>query len=55
MVKPRQEHWVAAKHVLIYLRGIMEYGLSYLGDGEVKMQGYSDLDWAGNVADKKST
>jgi hypothetical protein len=37
MVDPRQEHWVATKHVLRYLRGIMEYGLRYLGDGEVKL------------------
>jgi len=41
--------------VLKYLRGIMEYGLRYLGDGEVKMQGYSNSDWANNVANKKST
>jgi hypothetical protein len=44
MVEPRQEPWVATKHVLRYLRGMMEYGLRYLRDGEVKMQGYSDLD-----------
>jgi hypothetical protein len=55
MVEPRQAHWVAAKHVLRYLRGIVEYGLRYLGDGEVKLQGYTNLDWAGNAADRKST
>jgi hypothetical protein len=27
IVEPRQEHWIAAKHVLGYLRGIVEYGL----------------------------
>jgi hypothetical protein len=48
-------HWVAAKHVLRYLRGTVEYGLSYIqGDG-VKLVGYSDVDWAGNTVDKKST
>jgi hypothetical protein len=55
MVELRQEHWVATKHVLKYLRGIVEYGLRYLGDGEVKLQGYSDLDWAGSAIDRKST
>jgi hypothetical protein len=44
MVELRQEHWVVAKHVLMYLRGIMEYGPRYLGDGEVKLQGYSNFD-----------
>jgi hypothetical protein len=55
MVEPRQEHWVVAKHVLRYLRGIVEYGLSYLGDGEGKMQGYSNSNWAGNATDRKTT
>jgi hypothetical protein len=38
-----------------YLRGTVEYGLRYLGDGEVKLQGYSDSDWAGSATDRKST
>lgn len=33
----------------------MEYGTRYLGDGEMKLQGYIDSDSAGSVADKKST
>jgi hypothetical protein len=53
MVEPRQEHWVATKHVLGYLRGAMEYGLRYLGDGEMKLQGYSNSDWAGNATNRK--
>jgi hypothetical protein len=55
MVEPRQEHWVAAKHVLGYLRGIDEFDLRYNGDGEVKLQGYSDSNWASGARDKKST
>jgi hypothetical protein len=33
----------------------MEYGIRYLGDGEVKMQGYLDPEWAGSATDKKRT
>jgi len=33
----------------------MEYGLRYLGYGEVKFQGYSNSEYANNVVDKKST
>jgi hypothetical protein len=55
MVEPRQEHLVATKDVLRYLRGTMEYGLRYLGDGEVKLQGYTNSDWAGSSIDRKST
>ena len=29
MVYPRRVHWTAAKHVLHYIRGIVEYGLVY--------------------------
>ena len=52
MGKPRQEYWVATKHVLKYIRGTMEYSLRYLRDGEVKLYGYLDLDWVGGVADR---
>jgi hypothetical protein len=55
MVESRQEHWVAIKHVLKYLRGTMEYGLRYLRDGEVKLQGYIDSDWVGIATKRKST
>jgi hypothetical protein len=41
--------------VLRYLRGIMEYGLRYLGDGQVKLQVYTNSNWARNAIDKKST
>jgi hypothetical protein len=55
MVEPRQEHWVAAKYVLIYLRGTMEYGLRYLREGKVKLQGYTNSNWVSNEIDRKIT
>jgi hypothetical protein len=46
---------VETKHVLRYLRGTVEIGLSYIqGDG-VKLVGNSDADWEGNNVEKKST
>jgi hypothetical protein len=55
MVEPRRVHWIAAKHVLRYIEGLMEYGLDYVrGDG-VRLIGYTDSDWAGCVVDKKNT
>jgi hypothetical protein len=48
-------HWIATKHVLRYLCGIMEDGLRYvIGDG-VQLQGYIDLDWEESAVDRKST
>ena len=55
MVEPRHEHWIAAKHVLRYLKGTVEYGLRYTAEGGLKLQGYTDSDWAGSAVDRKST
>jgi hypothetical protein len=55
LVEPRRVHLVAAKHVMRYLKGTMDYGLSYDGDHDFTLSGYSDADWAGSVADRKST
>eukprot|EP00253_Pinus_taeda_P032732 PITA_32732 len=55
MCKPRKVHWVAAKHILRYLQGTVDYGLDYRqGDG-VRLAGYTDSDWAGRASDRKST
>ena len=45
MCEPRQMHWVAAKHVLRYLRGIIGYGLRYSIDSDMQLVGYTDSDW----------
>jgi len=55
MVKPRRVHWIAAKHVLRYLKGTVEYGMSYDADQEISLQGYTDADWVGSVTHRKST
>eukprot|EP00253_Pinus_taeda_P014462 PITA_14462 len=55
MCEPRKVHWVAAKHILRYLQGTVDYGLDYTqGDG-VRLAGYTDSDWAGCAFDRKST
>jgi hypothetical protein len=55
MVEPRRVHLVAAKHVMRYLKVTMDYGLSYDGDHEFTLSGYTDSDWAGSVVDRKNT
>ena len=55
MVEPRRVQWSAAKHVLRYVAGTVDYGLDYVrGDG-VGLVRYSDSDWAGCASDRKST
>ena len=55
LVEPRRVHLVAAKHVMRYLKGTLDFGLSYNGDHDFNMSGYTNSDWAGSVFDRKST
>eukprot|EP00253_Pinus_taeda_P026099 PITA_26099 len=55
MVKPTKLFWKAGKHVLRYLRGTSGYGLWYRQEDEVKLCGFTDVDWAGSPTDRKST
>ena len=55
MVDPRRVHWTAAKHILLYIRGIVEYGLVYERRGSVQLAGFTDADWAECVEERKST
>jgi hypothetical protein len=55
MIEPRHVHLVAAKHVMRYLKGTLDYGLSYDGDHNFTLSVYTDLDWPGSVSDRKST
>jgi hypothetical protein len=55
LVEPKRVHLVAAKHVMRYLKGTLDFSLSYNGDHDFRLSGYTDLDWAGSVSDRKST
>jgi hypothetical protein len=55
LVEPRHVHLVATKLVMRYLKGTLNCCLSYDGDHDFTLSGYTDLDWAGSVSDRKST
>jgi hypothetical protein len=54
-VEPRHEHWIAAKHVLRYIRGTINYGLRYTASSDIQLHGFTDSDWVGSAEDRKST
>jgi hypothetical protein len=54
-VEPRQENWIAAKHVLRYICGTINYGLRYTASNDIQLHGFADSDWAGSAEDRKST
>ena len=55
LTDPRHVHLIAAKHILRYLKGTVDYGLKYKTDQRINLEGYVDLDWAGSAIDRKST
>jgi hypothetical protein len=55
LVEPRCVQLVATKHVMRYLKGMLDYGLYYTGDCEFMLYGYTDSDWDGSASDRKNT
>ncbi|GKB53171.1 zinc finger, CCHC-type containing protein, partial [Tanacetum coccineum] len=51
---PSRHHWHAITRVFKYLKGTMNYGLSYVGYPSV-LEGYSDASWINHVEDSSST
>jgi hypothetical protein len=48
-------HLVAAKHVMRYLKGTLDYGLCFTRDCDFILYGYTDLDCVGSASDIKIT
>ncbi|GKD37340.1 hypothetical protein Tco_1257547 [Tanacetum coccineum] len=49
-----KQHWQAITRVFKYLKGTMNYGLSYVGYPSV-LKGYLDASWINHVEDSSST
>jgi len=54
MSKPHESHWNAAKSLLRYLQGTIDYGIIYTDSSDVRLAGFADSNWAGNVDDPRS-
>ncbi|KAD0618051.1 hypothetical protein E3N88_43979 [Mikania micrantha] len=54
MQTPSKDHFGAAKRVLRYVSGTIDYGLWYTPQNGICLEGYSDSDWAGSIDDRKS-
>jgi hypothetical protein len=54
-VEPRHEHWIVAKHVLIYICETLNYGLIYTSSSDIQLHGFIDSDWEGSTEDRRST
>ena len=55
LTDPRSVHLTAAKHILRYLKGTVDYGLKYDVNQKINLEGYVDTDWVGSAIDRKRT
>ncbi|KAH9669729.1 hypothetical protein KPL70_021911 [Citrus sinensis] len=55
MENPKTIHFKAAKRIIRYIKGIINFDLLYSFSNDYKLVGYSDSDWGGDVDDRKST
>ena len=55
MQKPHESHWKAAKIILRYGRGTVQFGIHYSVEASPLLVGFTDSDWAGEPDDGKST
>eukprot|EP00253_Pinus_taeda_P014400 PITA_14400 len=54
MSKSLESHWNAAKSVLRYLQGTVDYGIIYIDSSDVRLTGFADSNWVRNVDDRRS-
>lgn len=55
MENPQAKHWIAVKRILHYLQVTKSHDLCFKAGNKVDFCGYSDADWAGDHADRKSS
>ena len=51
---PNEEHWIAVKNILKYLRRIKNLFLIFRGGSELRVERYTDSDFISNPDDRKS-
>eukprot|EP00253_Pinus_taeda_P002291 PITA_02291 len=55
MQNPHESHWKAAKRILRYVRGTVQFGIHYSAEASPLLVGFTDSDWAVDLDDRKST
>lgn len=53
-VIPKENHMRIVKWILRYIKGTEDYGLYYKNNDKFELKVYIDVDWVGNVDDRKS-
>ena len=52
---PKENHLMAVKRIMRYLKGTDGFGLYYKKNEKFELNAYTDVDWGGNIDDRKIT
>ena len=55
MKYPHEIHWKDAKRILNYVQGTKHFGIHYDASSPLELVGLTDLDWAEDSTERKST
>ncbi len=55
MQTPQKPHLDAVRRILRYIKHTLQCGIFYEAKSQLQVHGYTDVDWADNVSDKRST
>ncbi|XP_072052133.1 uncharacterized mitochondrial protein AtMg00810-like [Arachis hypogaea] len=55
MYKPQENHMKAVMRIVRYLKGALGSGIIFKRNGYLKVEAYTDANWAGNQNDRRST
>jgi hypothetical protein len=55
MQTPQKPHLDAVRRILKYIKHILQCGIFYEAKNQLQVHGYTDVDWASNVSNRKST
>jgi hypothetical protein len=55
MQTPQKPHLDVVRHILRYIKHILQCGIFYEAKSQLQIHGYIDANWAGNVSNRRST
>jgi hypothetical protein len=55
MQTPQKPHLDVVRRILRYIKHTLQCGIFYEAESQLQVHGYTDVDWAGNVSDRRST